>query len=89
MTPLIPHKTYSDATMKIRMSKKKHGEQLVFGDASASTFWQAEHRNPQLKLPRRPFVPVVIRAMLPAARLIVTLRNPVSAALFSSAHPFP
>lgn len=64
---------YYTASKLVAAGGDGHTSSAVFGDASASTFWQLHHRADNATT-RYPTVPNMIRAILPAARLIVVLR---------------
>lgn len=76
---------YYTASKIVAASGDGHSSNMVFGDASASTFWQLHHRANNATT-RYPTVPNLIKAILPNAKLIVIFRNPTERALSEYAY---
>lgn len=76
---------YYTASKIVGASGDGQSSSMVFGDASASTFWQLYHRADNVTT-RYPTVPNLIKAILPHAKLIVIFRNPTERALSEYAY---
>jgi hypothetical protein len=64
---------YYTASRIVASSGDGRSSSMVFGDASASTFWQIHHKYGNVTI-RYPTVPNMIKAIIPNARLIVLFR---------------